>query len=203
MLQLLIVIDRGKTMKLGFDIDGVISDFVGSFVKVVKKHHGLTLTEADIYCHDLNLVLGISKQEMNELIRETLLSDLELMPKARRTLMRLESEGHQILILTARFKDLIDVTKTWLKNKGIPYSQLIQLNQGEKYLAEVELDLIVEDNLEDALEWSQKIDNILVYDHPWNQTLNVKGLIKRVHGWNEIFKEIQLLETKLSQKVHP
>jgi uncharacterized HAD superfamily protein len=190
-------------MKLGFDIDGVISDFVGSFVKVVKKHHGLTLTEADIYCHDLNLVLGISKQEMNELIRETLLSDIELMPKARRTLMRLESEGHQILILTARFKDLIDVTKTWLKKKKIPYSQLIQLNEGEKYLAEVELDLIVEDNLEDALEWSQKIDNILVYDHPWNQTLNVKGLIKRVHGWNEVFKEIQLLETKLSQKVHP
>ena len=58
-------------MKLGFDIDGVISDFVGSFVKVVKKHHGLTLTEADIYCHDLNLVLGISKQERNKHVEQT------------------------------------------------------------------------------------------------------------------------------------
>ena len=190
-------------MKLGFDIDGVISDFVGSFVRIVKKHYSLTLTEADIYCHDLNLVLGISKQERNKLIRETLLGDIALMPKAQRTLMRLKSEGHQIFIITARFKDLVDVTKAWLKNKGIPYSRLIQLNEGEKYLAEVELDLIVEDNLEDALEWSQKVDNILVYDHPWNQTLNVKGLIKRVHSWDDIFKEIQRLKTKLSLKVHP
>jgi len=191
-------------MDLGFDIDGVISDFVRSFVEVVKKHYDqLTLTEADIYCHDLNLVLGITKQERNKLIRETLLSDITLMPKARKTLMRLKSEGHQIFIITARSKDLIGVTKAWLKKKGIPYSKLIQLNEGEKYLAKIELDLIVEDNLEDALEWSQKVDNILVYDHPWNQTLNVKSLVKRVYSWDNIFEEIQCLKSKLSLKVYP
>lgn len=185
-------------MKLGFDIDGVISNFVDTFVEVVKSHYNLTLTEGDIYCHDLNLVLGISKQERNKLIRETLLSDIALMPKAQRTLMKLKTEGHQIFIITARFKDLVAVTKAWLKKKGIPYSQLIQMNEGKKYLAEVELDLIVEDNLEDALEWSQKVDNILVYDHPWNQTFNIKGLIKRVYNWDEIFDEVQRLKATSS-----
>lgn len=184
-------------MKLGFDIDGVISDFVGTFVKIVKREYDLTLTEADIYCHDLNLVLGISIKERNELIRKTLLNDMSVMPKAQRILTSLKSEGHQIFIVTARFKDLVSATKAWLNNKGIPYTRLIQLNQGEKYLAEVNLDLIVEDNLEDALEWSQKVEHILVYDHPWNQTLNVKGLIKRVHSWDDILKEIQLLNIKL------
>lgn len=183
-------------MKLGFDIDGVISDFVESFREVVKSHYGHSLNEADIYCHDLNLVLGITKQERNELIRETLLRDIALMPKAQGTLMKLKSEGHQIFILTARFKDLISVTKNWLEKKEIPYSQLIPLSEGKKHLAEDELDVIVEDNLEDALEWSQKVENILVYDHPWNQTQNVRGLVKRVHSWDDIYEEIQRLRAK-------
>jgi len=189
-------------MNLGFDIDGVISDFVGSFVKIVKKRYGLTLTEANIYCHDLNLVLGINKQERNKLIREILLSDIALMPKAQRTLMRLKSEGHQIFILTARFKDLVAVTKAWLKKKGIPYSQLIQLNEGEKYLAEVDLDLVVEDNLEDAIGLSRKVKKVLIYDHPWNRSFNVRNLVRRVYNWDDIYKEIEQLKGASFPKVY-
>jgi len=188
-------------MKLGFDIDGVISDFVRSFIKIVKRHYDLTLAESDIYCHDLNLVLGISNQERNKLIRETLLEDLSLISGAKATLGRLIMEGHQITILTARFSDLIDVTKNWLKKKGISYSQLIHLNEGEKYLAKADLDLIVEDNLEDAIEWSQKVKHILLYDHPWNQSFNVKGLIKRVYSWNDIFEEIQQLKVAKPSRI--
>ena len=188
-------------MNLGFDIDGVISDFVRSFVKVVEKHYNLALTETDIYCHDLNLVLGISRKERNKLIRETLLEELELNSGAKKALAKLYSEGHQIFILTARSSDLVNVTKDWLKKKGIPYSQLIQLNEGEKHLAEVSLDLVVEDNLEDAIGYSQKVKNVLVYDHPWNQSFNVKGLFKRVYNWNEILKEIEQLKVASSFKV--
>ena len=96
--------------------------------------------------------------------------------------------------MTARPNDLIDVTKGWLEKKGIPYSKLVQLSEGEKHLAEVSLDLVVEDNLEDAIGWSQKVKNVLVYDHPWNQSFNVKGLFKRVYDWNGILKEIQQLK---------
>lgn len=181
-------------MNLGFDIDGVISDFVAYFAVIVKKYYDLTLDEADIYCHDLDFVLGISKQERNKLVRETLLGDLQLIQGAKETLERLDSQGHEIVILTARFDDLNSVTRNWLQKKGIPYSRLIQSKQGKKHLAEVDLDLVVEDDLEDAIGWSKKVKNILVYDHPWNQSFNVKGLIKRVHSWNEIFKEVQQLE---------
>ncbi len=84
------------------------------------------------------------------------MDDLELISGAKETLVKLESEGNQIFLLTARPSDLGDVTKSWLEKKGIPHSRIIQLNEGEKYLAKVDLDLIVEDNLEDAIEWSQK-----------------------------------------------
>jgi len=179
------------SMNIGFDIDGVISDFVRTFIKLVRKHYNLTIKEADIYCHDLGLVLGISKEERNKLIRETLQEDLSLNSGAKETIARLYSEGHRIIILTARPSDLINATKNWLKRKGILYSQLIQLNQGEKHLAKVSLDMVVEDNLEDAIGWSKKVKNVLIYDHPWNQSFNVKGLLKRVHNWSEILREIE------------
>jgi hypothetical protein len=183
-------------MNLGFDIDGVIADFVKTFIELVWKRYNVSLKETDIYCHDLDLVLGISKEEKNELIRETIREDLAVYLGAKETIEKLHREGHRIFILTARPHDLIEMTKTWLEKKGIPYTELIQLNQGEKHLAKIDLDLIVEDNLEDALGWSKKVKNVLIYDHPWNQTLNIKGLVKRVHNWNEIFKEVQRLKAK-------
>jgi uncharacterized HAD superfamily protein len=188
-------------MNLGFDIDGVISDFVKTFIGLVKRRYDLVLREADIYCHDLNLVLGISIEERNQLIRDTLKEDLALNAGAKEVIEKLYSEGHRIFILTARPEDLAEVTRAWLKKKGIPYTERVQLNEGKKYLAKADLDLIVEDNLEDALEWSQRVKNILVYDHPWNQTLNVKGLIKRVYNWDEILSEVQRLKVEPSPKI--
>jgi len=181
-------------MKLGFDIDGVISDFVKTFSKIVEKKYDIILKEADIYCHDLNLVLGINKKERDHLIREALKKELALNHGAQETLEKLCEEGHKIYLLTARPHDLLEVTITWLKKNDIPFTELLQLNKGEKYLAKVDLDLIVEDCLEDALEWSQKVKSVLVYDHPWNKTLNVKCLIKRVYSWDEIFEEVQRLK---------
>jgi len=181
-------------MNIGFDIDGVISDFVKTFNALADKKYGVTLTENDIYCHDLNLVLGITKNEITQLISETLKSDLDLNHGAKETLKELYSEGHKIYLLTARCGSLLENTKSWLKRKGIPYTELIHLDEGKKYLTPIAIDLIVEDCLQDALEWTQKVRNVLVYDHPWNKTLNVKNLIKRVDSWAEIYKEVQRLE---------
>ncbi|UCG45531.1 MAG: hypothetical protein JSV58_01755 [Candidatus Bathyarchaeota archaeon] len=186
-------------MNLGFDIDGVISDFVAYFKTVAQKHYNLTLDEADIYCHDLDFVLGISREERNKLVRETLLGNLQLMKGAKETLTKLSLEGHKIVILTARFDDLVTVTEEWLQEKGIPYTQLIQSKQGEKYLADVNLDMVVEDDLEDAIAWSKRVKNVLLYDHPWNQSLNIKGLFKRIYSWNNIRAEIQKLEKESSK----
>ncbi len=182
-------------MNIGFDIDGVISNFVVGFVKVVENDYNLILTEADIYCHDLDLVLGITKEERNKLIRKTILKGLELNPGAKQTLAKLSSEGHRIFILTARSNILIKTTRKWLKEKTIPYYQLLHLEEGKKYQTDVNLDVVVEDNLEDAIGFSQKVKNVLIYDHPWNQTKNVKKIIRRVYDWDDIYKEIKRLVT--------
>ena len=178
-------------MNIGFDIDGVISDFVKTFIELVEIKYGIKLNEEDIYCHDLNLVLGITKNERNQLITETLKKDLALNRGAKETLAKLFSEGHKIYLLTARYGALLEGTKTWLEKNGVTYSQLLHLCEGQKYLADIDIDVIVEDCLLDALEWTQKTKYVLLFDHPWNQTKNVKKLVKRVRDWDEIYREIK------------
>ncbi len=182
-------------MNLGFDIDGVIANFAGPLINTIKTNYGVTLTEKDIYCFDLNIVLGITRAEETALITEILKQDLPLYTGAKETLERLSREGHSIFLLTGRWSYLREITQGWLKNKGVPYNELHLLNIGKKYQANIsKLDVIVEDSLEDALEWTQKVNKVLVYDHPYNQSFNVKNLTKRVYNWNEIYQEIQQLK---------
>lgn len=184
-------------MNLGFDIDGVIANFTEPLLEIIKDKYGLALKVSDIYTFDLGVVLGITKTESNQLINETLKKDLPLNSGAKETLEQISREGHSIYLLTGRFGYLRDLTQSWLNEKEVPYTQLHLLNVGEKYLAKVEpLDLVVEDSLEEALEWTRKVRNVLVYDQPWNRTLNVKGLTKRVYNWSQIYSEVQSLTVK-------
>jgi hypothetical protein len=187
-------------MNLGFDIDGVISNFTERFKEVVQQHYGISLTENNMYCYDVDLVLGIPKEDVANIVDETLRSNLPLVPLAKETLDKLHSEGHRIYLLTARSNALISSTSTWLKEKGIPYDEIYFLAMGKKRLADVHVDLVVEDSLEEALELTKKVKNVLLFDQTWNRTVNVKGLLKRVYSWPQIYEEIQKLSATSSKK---
>jgi hypothetical protein len=188
-------------LNLGFDIDGVIADFSQPLLATIKKDYGLNLKPTDIYCFELDIVLGISRSEEEQLIIEVLKGDLPLSLGAKETLERLSCEGHNIYLLTSRYDHLRDITQSWLKEKGVPYTQLHLLDNGKKHLAHVDpLDLIVEDSLREALGWATKVKTVLIYDQPWNKTFNVKNLTKRVYNWTEIYSEIQKIKASTCQK---
>ena len=178
-------------MNLGFDIDGVISNFTTNFVDIIQNRYGVKLTGADMHSYDVSLVLGITKDEVADIVNETLKSDLPLNPLAKETIDKLNSEGHNIYILTARSDELTEYTLNWLKQKGIVYKDIFHLTSGKKNLVDVFIDLAVEDNLEEAIELTKKVKHVLLFDQPWNKTKNVKGLIKRVYSWSEVYEEIQ------------
>jgi uncharacterized HAD superfamily protein len=190
-----------EKLNLGFDIDGVIADFSPSLIKTIKTNYGLNVKATDIYCFDLDIVLGIPHAEEEQLIAEVLKQDLPLNVGAKETLERLSREGHSIYLLTCRYGYLRDITQSWLKEKGVPYNELHLLTAGEKYLSNVApLDLIAEDSLQEALGWATKVKTVLIYDQPWNKTLNVKNLTKRVYNWTQIYDEVQKIEAATCQK---
>jgi uncharacterized HAD superfamily protein len=86
----------------------------------------------------------------------------------------------------------------WLKRKDIPYKRILHLDAGKKYLADVNVDLVVEDFLEEAIELARRIKHVLLFDQPWNKTKNVRGLINRVYNWSDIYEEVH----KIAKATH-
>ncbi len=119
-------------MNLGFDIDGVISDFVNSLNSLVEHKYGIRLNEADLYCHDLNLVLGITKKERNQLVTENLKRDLAVNRGAKETLEKLFSEGHKIYLLTARFWRFGRSYEGLVEEKGYSVHQIVSVDPGRE-----------------------------------------------------------------------
>lgn len=167
------------------DIDGVIADFVGAFRKVVKKRYGVSLKEREIRVHDLFQVLGVPEEEAYELILTTLRQDLGLIPGARMALNKLKTAGHTIVIVTSRPVKLAAATRRWLRVHRIPHDRLVFQSEGQKHNSKQVVDVVVEDHLREAIRWMAKADRVLIFDHPWNHSLNVKHRLIRVSSWNE------------------
>ena len=188
-------------LNIALDIDGVIIDFVSSFIRTVKERLGFELKYEQIYCHEITQVLGLPKDDVKALLSETLMrNDFQLILGAKEAISRLYEE-HHLFIVTGRDSCFEDQTKAILAFHEIPYQALYFSEYLKKHQVATHFDVFVEDSLEEALSLTQRGAEILLYHHPWNsQTLNVKNIIKRVHSWDEILKKVETL-TRNRQKI--
>ncbi len=180
-------------MKIGVDIDGVVANFVASFIPLVQQRLGLTLREEDIYVHDLYLVLGILPDTAMKLIRDTIRCDLEPYPGAIRGLSRLR-QRHEVTLVTARPPDMTDITEKWLARRKVPHDHLLHFEEGLKHKHQYAFDVFVDDHLREAFGFVNRVPHIIIFDHPWNRTLNLGGLFKRARDWHEVVSIIEACE---------
>lgn len=176
--------------KIAIDIDGVISDFVDEFSKIVWTKYHKKLTEKQILQHDLYKVLGIEKDEAITLIKETLSRDLKLQRGAAESINEL-SKSHEIILITGRPKNTLIKTRKWLADHKVKYDHLYFLNEGCKHEFEKELDVVIDDHLEEIIKWVGIVPLIIVFDHPWNKCLNVRENFVRAHNWKEVLEIIK------------
>lgn len=177
-------------MKIGIDIDGVISDFVTTFRKVVKDKYGIEFAYEDITQHDLYKVLGIDKDEAKQLIYETFDHDLGFQAGAIEGIKELHKH-HEIVLVTARTVKKRELTERWLSKHAIQYHKLVFLEEGSKHSLENEgFDAIIDDHLEEIVNWMGKIPLVLVFNHPWNKSVNIKNNFERVYDWSGILERL-------------
>lgn len=177
-------------MQIGVDLDGVVSDFVSTFIHVVKEKYSVQLEPSQIYVHDLFLVLGITEIDAFSLVLETLSRNLDVVEGAREALAQLKA-NHKIVIITARPPQTFELTNRWLKRKRIPYNKLHYLIEGNKHQTELELDVFVDDHLREIIRFCGKVKKLVVFDRPWNKSLNVLGLFERASSWKDVISIIE------------
>jgi uncharacterized HAD superfamily protein len=179
---------------IGFDIDGVIADFVTEFRKLVREEYGADLQESDIRAHALHLALGVTEEESNALIKRNLLREVELYPGAADGLQSVMRAGAEVHIITARARngEGTEEVERWLAGRGLllgqHYSRIDHASPRQKFTVDAHLDAFVDDDPDELLGMAANRPDVhlVVFDHPWNQTLDVHGRLHRVTDWRSL-----------------
>jgi uncharacterized HAD superfamily protein len=194
-------------LNIGIDIDGVIIDFIDEFIRFYRKKYPRfrKLRKSHIRSYDLGSILGLQRDEINELVEHTIINGkFELNEGADRVLR--EISGDNIYICTSRPPRHHDRTLKMLDNFDIPYRKILFKPEGRKLealLMEMPgFDLFIEDNVAEAIRLSRLVKQVLVFKQPWNEgCLNVRRTLKYVNNWDEILTAVNYYKSNNSPTI--
>ncbi len=189
-------------MKIGIDIDGVLTDFetwqletgekfFSQYGKTIKNRKGNDTM--DIFDTD---------EETNKLFWDRHLFDYAENEPARENaaeiIKKLSQDNHQILIITSRscskrqlpVKDRMRKTvKWWLENNDIYYDQLIFANNKLKTCLDNQIDVMIEDSDYHVMPISEKLP-VICFNAGYNEHCQGENIF-RVDDWRQIYQIVQ------------
>lgn len=195
-------------MRIGIDIDNVISSFDNSLLKEYLEHDKKLRNTGIVNERVYNIRNGMfdwSEEEENEFYItniERIASNLEIINDADKFINRLLEDGNEIYIISGRdngeYKDPYDMTKKWLAKNNILYTKLILTNAYDSHAKTVEclnnkIDIMIEDSTRICVDLKENGINVLMMNTRFNQN-DVD--IERVSSWQEIYSKISAMYPK-------
>jgi uncharacterized HAD superfamily protein len=194
-------------MKIGTDLDEVLSPFVRIFLPFYNQRHGTSWKEKDMWTYNFTKALGISDKEVNAEIEEFRKgADYKTLPLIKGAFKGIEELSKQgdIYIITGRQIEAKEITEKWVEKnfdgyiKDICFSDF-RADRGfitpkHEFCKKLGIDLMIEDLAESALEIYRKCDiPVIVPRYPWNLYAEAGEFIgtkcSHVDGWKGIRKE--------------
>lgn len=189
-------------MRIGIDIDNVISNFNDGLLKEYLEHDkelrntGIINENADYIRHDM---FDWSKEEEIEFYKtniERITNNLKIINNADTFINKLLEDGNEIYIISGRdngeYKDPYDMTKKWLAKNNILYTKLILTNAYDSHAKTVEclnnkIDIMIDDSRRICVDLKENGINVLMMNTRFNQN-NLD--IEKVSSWKEIYSKI-------------
>lgn len=192
-------------MKIGIDIDNVISNMDDTLIDEYLKHDKELRGTGIINHNPYNVRCGMfdwSKEEEETFYKE----NIERMAKnfrplngSKRIIDKLKSEGNDIYIISGRdngeYTNPIEMTEQWLQKYEINYNKLILTNAYDKHAKTIEckrnkIDIMIEDNIATCQDLKENGIKVLLMNTKYNQ--GNKDL-ERVLSWDDIYEKISNL----------
>ncbi len=194
-------------MKIGVDIDNVISNFnevlLNEFLNHDKKLRNTGIINNDVYI--TRGMFDWSKEELDEFYYnniERIAKSLNVLEDAPEYIRKLKEEENEIYIISGRdngeYSDPYKMTFDWLNKYNIVYDKLILTNaynslEKAKICLENDIDIMIDDSTRILIEVDNSGIIALLMDTPYNRKENE---LKRVHNWKEIYEFITSLKNK-------
>ena len=188
-------------MRLGIDIDNVISNFndslLSEYLLYDKKlrNTGIINKNAD---YIRNGMFDWHKDEEMNFYRnniERIAKNLSVIDGAKEYIDKLHKAGHFIFIITGRdngeYTDPYNMTREWLDKNNIYYDNLILTNAYDKHAKtekclEHGIDIMIDDSIQTCNDCIENGIITVLMDTPYNKSAN----IKRIKNWKEFYEYV-------------
>ena len=191
-------------MKIGIDIDNVISNFDEELLKEYLKHNKELGYDTLINENASYITRGMfnwPEEEIQAFYKnniERIVCNLKVKFSAKEYIDKLKADGHEIYIITGRdngeYSNPYDMTKKWLDSNEIYYNKLILTNaykndkhgKTEKCL-ENNIDIMIDDSVNICKDCIEHNITTLLMDTNYNRYEN--SMI-RMSDWKDIYNFI-------------
>ncbi len=194
-------------MKIGIDIDNVISNFNDELLKEYLKHDK-ELRNTGIINKDVFIRYGMfdwTEKEESEFYKnniERIAKKLQPLNRATETIKKLKEDGNEIIIISGRnngeYNNPYKLTEEWLAKYNIVYDKLILTNAYNKeekanVCKENNIDIMIEDSTQTAVNIEKIGTNVLFMNTRYNKN---NENFEKVSNWKEIYSKISKLYKK-------
>ena len=184
-------------MKIGIDIDGVITDISRFYLDYGAKYAFENNIEkiANPNGYELDEILGLTDEERSQFWKkydEFYTKNIYTREFAPEIIEKLKNDGHEIHLITARKPKEENWTTDWLEENKIYYDKLELTEEKIDYCKNNNIDLMIEDKVKNVLEISKLIP-VICMDARYNQSCKGNN-ITRCYSWYDIYSEIHKIK---------
>lgn len=188
-------------MKIGIDIDNVISNFNDTLLTEYLLHDK-ELRNSGIINKNANYIRkGMFDWNENEETNfyknniERIAKKLGVIEGAKEYIDKLHDDGHIIYIITGRdngeYTEPYNMTKKWLEDNNIYYDDLILTDAYDKHAKtkqclEHNIDIMIDDSVSICSDCVENGITTILMDTPYNRYSN----IQRVKSWKEFYRYV-------------
>lgn len=190
-----------KNKVIALDSDEILSGFIDAFILFHNKTFKTSTKKEEIYSFELGQIWKISEEEVERRIEQFFFvgnaAYVKPIKGSKSGVNKLLKYGYKIHIITARPKVLEEKTTGWInsnfpnKFKGIhfafnPYVKISKQKTKSEICKSIGAELLIEDNLVNAIDCAKGGIKVFLMDAPWNQIMELPGSIERVYNWKDI-----------------
>ena len=177
-----------KCLNICIDIDGTVT-VADYWLSRANAHFNRSIKPEEILVYDIPAVMGISTDEYQAFYDQfgvEIHRDTEIRPGVKPVIDRLYID-HRIHFVSARSRDMLDVSVEWFRRHRIPMDSLTLLNSPDKVSRAIDLlcDVFIEDRYETAIQLAKAGFDVLLIDTTYNQG-HLPANVTRVTHWRQI-----------------
>jgi 5'(3')-deoxyribonucleotidase len=195
---------NGMIRKIAFDIDGVLADFIGSFLHFYNRRNKTHFRLEDIKFYNPSEVFGISREflmnEMEEFYKSPLFKSLPPIEGSKEAIRQLY-RTNLLYVVTSRPSKLYGETTLFLRNHFPDRFLKVHITNGHRGegIKEKKSDVclcngyqvIIEDSADEVNDCAEKGIEAIILTRPWNIDEKIHPNARRAENWQEVARYLQ------------